>query len=88
MQQDWRRLTAYVNKQIILNTYQDGELVAKEGFHFTRIAAEENRLLVFDRDSVVAAVETEGYSSFEQLFGFPNHYAFANDQERLELYFV
>lgn len=81
-------LTNYQNRQVILNYYQDEDLLYKrDGFHFLSIQLSGSFLFFFKKDGTTVEINLKDYPSISIHTDFQNYYTFTNDEERLEIYF-
>lgn len=79
----------YRNRQVILNYYQEKDLLWKrEGFHFNTMKVEHNPI-IFNRDQEVIIIPVEKYPTITKNKDFQNYYIFSEPKNsyRLEMYF-
>jgi hypothetical protein len=85
---DLSTLTTYQNRQVILNYYQDDDLLYKrDGFNFLSIQLTDSTLLFLKKDGTIEAIDLKDYQYTCINTDFQNYYTFKNDFERLEIYF-
>ena len=85
---DWRTtLGNFTNRQVVINTYVQDELVERDGLHFASIKMGSNRLELWRNDRIVKSIRIGPSASFVALAGFKDHYAFVDGEVRTELYF-
>lgn len=80
-------LLGYVNRQVVINVYDEEELVEREGVAYERIQLEPNRIVFMRNDEKVAQLAYNDQCRFGQLPGFQHHYALKCKSRRTELYF-
>jgi hypothetical protein len=81
-------LTTYQNRQVILNYYQDDNLLYKrDGFDFLSIQLVDSTLLFLKKDGTSEAIDCKDYPFICINTDFQNYYTFRNEAERLEIYF-
>jgi len=81
-------LMDYQNRQVILNYYQDGDMLYKrDGFHFASVQLEEAFLVFTKRDKSKNIISLKEYPNYFINTDFQNYYTFQNGDNRLEIYF-
>jgi len=80
-------LERFTNRQVVINTYEEEELVERDGLHFDRLLFTGRQLEVYRNGSVVKSVPVRPSATFAALAGFKDHYAFMDGESRIELYF-
>jgi hypothetical protein len=80
-------LSRFKNRQVIVNRYEDEELVSKEGYTFEEATVLPERIVFRKDDRVVLVLDIPEQASVSKPGMFPNHYVLAWNNERLEIYF-
>lgn len=81
-------LTNYQNTQVILNYYQDEDLLYKrEGFHFVCIQLTESALIFIKSDGMAVTIELKDYPQSYINTDFQNYYTLKNSEYRMDIYF-
>lgn len=85
---DLSALTNYQNRQVILNYYQDEDLLyQRDGFHFSSIQLTETALTFIKSDGIAITIELKTYPHSYINTAFQNYYTLKNNQNVLEIYF-
>ena len=85
---DLAALTNYQNRQVILNYYQDEDLLYKrDGFYFVCIQLTNSALIFVKNDGISITIELKDYPQFSINTDFQNYYTLKNNQNVLEIYF-
>ncbi|MBB6282519.1 hypothetical protein [Geobacillus subterraneus] len=80
-------LTEYRHRQVVVNFYEEDELVARDGFFFDGIERSDG-LLSFIKDGRIRwSIPLDDYPSYEAVHDFPRHYRFYGQHRAVELYF-
>lgn len=81
-------LTKYQNRQVILNYYQEEDMLYhKDGFQFTTIQLEEDQLTFNQNNGTITTFNLKTYPEKYINTAFQNYYSLKNDSGRLEIYF-
>lgn len=81
-------LTGYVNRQVVLNTYEGDELLSRDGFFFDEIRINPDCILFIRENQVVKKLNLEPSYHFDKLTRFTRYYAIDHQNGvRTELYF-
>lgn len=80
-------LESYNNRQVVLNTYFEEELLDKTGLFLDNIETNTDSVNFIKNDKIIYTIDRSKYPNFKYLEGFNNYYEFSNDKERLEVYF-
>ncbi len=81
-------LQTYQNRQVILNYYQDEELLIKrDGFHFHSIKQTKDILTFFKNDGTTHTINLKEYPTNNINTDFQNFYTLRNQTDKLEIYF-
>lgn len=81
-------LGRYANRQAVINTYEEDEMVERDGLHFDSMRFKGDRLEIYRNGGVVKTVAVRPEASFVTLSGFKDHYAFLDGDLRIEVYFT
>jgi hypothetical protein len=85
---DLSALTNYQNRQVILNYYQDEDLLyERDCFHFVSIQLTETALTFIKSGGISFTIELKDYPQVYINTDFPNYYTLKNNQNLLEIYF-
>ena len=85
---DLSALTSYQNTQVILNYFQDEDLLyQRDGFHFVSIQLTETALIFIKSDEISITIELKDYPQVYINTDFPNYYTLKNNRNLLEIYF-
>ena len=80
-------LLRYVNRQVVINVYEEDELLSKDGFLFDEICLDGNRIIFIRDKRVLQELMFDDAAQITQLAGFSRHYAIYHEGLRSELYF-
>lgn len=80
-------LIQFKNQQVIINFYEDDELVKREGFFFDSIHIVDSQLQFTKSESLIFSLPLEIGINFSQQYGFKNYYSIIKGADRVELYF-
>lgn len=82
-------LSNYKNRQVVLNYYEEEELVRREGFHFEQILiTKENELVFVKDDSLILSISLQPYTMFEISHDFFHNYKLCKDTTHwINIYF-
>ena len=80
-------LSHFNNQQVVINFYEDEELVQREGLVFESIQIENNHLHFNKADKILFSLQLDEYKEFLQRNEFKNYFSFINGKQRVELYF-
>ncbi len=80
-------LESFSNRQIVINTYFEEELLDKTGLFLDNIEISEDSVNFIRNKEVIYSIDRNKYPNFKYLEGFNNYYELSNDEERLEIYF-
>lgn len=80
-------LESFSNRQIVINTYFEEELLDKTGLFLDNIEISEDSVNFIRNKEVIYSIDRNKYPNFKYLEGFNNYYELSNDKERLEIYF-
>jgi len=82
-------LTTYKNRQVIINTYEDDELVARDGFFFDTIERSAVDLTFFKDGKPCFIVSLQQYPHSRILPDFSGYFQLYSTEQnqKIELYF-
>lgn len=81
-------LELFKNRQVIVNTYIEDELINKDGFLFEKIEIIDERINFVQNQQTKYSISTTKYPIFHALDNFKNFFAFSNESnEKIEIYF-
>jgi hypothetical protein len=81
-------LEIYQNRQVILNYYQDEELlIQRDGFFFHSIKQTIDSLTFFKNDGTTQSINLKEYPTNFINTDFQNYYTLRNQTDKLEIYF-
>ncbi|NSL52222.1 hypothetical protein [Calidifontibacillus erzurumensis] len=81
-------LSAYSNRQVVLNYYEDEELVQRDGLNFDKIIVTEKEIQFISNNKVKASIDLSLYKTFEVSNDFfKNYFALKNRENTLAIYF-
>lgn len=80
-------LESYHDRQVVINYYDDEELVERNGFSFSRIKLTEKEIAFCIPDGIDYRIPTTGYVRFQRNNQFPNYYELFYKNNRIEIYF-
>jgi len=80
-------LESFSDRQVVLNTYLEDELLDKTGIFLDNIETNVDNVNFIRNKEVIYTIDRNKYPNFKYLEGFNNYYEFSNDRERLEVYF-
>ncbi|RFB16836.1 hypothetical protein DZB84_10600 [Bacillus sp. HNG] len=82
-----QKLLTYGNQQVVVNWYEDEQLIARDGFFFSYIQVEDG-LLIFMKDQIMKQkVPLANYETIEILPDFRDFFQLTNKSESLQIYF-
>jgi hypothetical protein len=85
---DLQILETYQNRQVILNYYQDEELlIQRDGFFFHCIKQTKESLSFFKNDGTTHTINLKAYPNKFLNTDFQNYYTLRNQSDKLEIYF-
>jgi hypothetical protein len=81
-----KELSTFQNRQVVVNTYLDDELIQRDGFWFEQIKVDHRFLQFLKNGSIILSLEIEGkVLKREPVF---KHYFTVNDHnKKIEIYF-
>ncbi|MDM5330206.1 hypothetical protein [Neobacillus sp. CF12] len=81
-------LTNYQNRQVILNYYQDEDLLYKrDGFYFHTIKVTEIAIIFTKEDGPDFTINRKDYPHAYINTDFPNYFILKNNTDVLQIYF-
>ncbi|MEQ6388474.1 hypothetical protein RZN22_04005 [Bacillaceae bacterium S4-13-58] len=80
-------LKSYHDRQVVLNYYDDRELVERKGFTFSRVKLTEKEILFCIPNGIDYQIPTSSHVSFQRNSQFPNYYELFFSNSRIEIYF-
>jgi hypothetical protein len=85
---DLSMLAYYQNRQVILNYYQDEDLLYKrDGFYFHTIKVTEIAIIFTKKDGPDITIDRKDYPHAYINTDFQNYYTLKNNTDVLEIYF-
>ncbi|WP_102275254.1 hypothetical protein [Cytobacillus massiliigabonensis] len=81
-------LIQFKNQQVIINFYEEDELIQREGLFFESIQIVDYQVQFSKGGIIVFSLSFEGYMKFSQRTEFKNYYSLEKDSQRVELYFT
>jgi hypothetical protein len=80
--------TTYKQCQVVLNYYQEDELlIQRNGFNFETIQIRDDRLSFMVKGSQYFTIDFNEYPEKIVNIDFPNYYTLRNNTNRLDIYF-
>ena len=80
-------LLRYVNRQVVINVYEEDELLSKDGFIFNEICFNADCIQFIHDSRVIHELKVDDPIHLAQLHGFSRYYAIYHNGLRSELYF-
>lgn len=80
-------LESFNDRQVVLNSYLEEELLDKTGMFLDNIETNEKSVNFIRNKEIIYTIDRNKYPNFKRLEGFNNYYELSNDKERLEVYF-
>lgn len=89
MEINHKSLQAYSKRQVIINFFEEEELVNREGFNFEFILVESNSLSFYRNQELICKLNLNCYTTFKKMTAFNHYFMFANQDESkiMEVYF-
>ncbi|MEK5442203.1 MULTISPECIES: hypothetical protein [unclassified Fredinandcohnia] len=80
-------LMEYANQQVVINWYEDGQLIERNGFFFSSLCVEGNTLLFIKENEVKQTISLINYQTIEILPDFRDFFQLTNGTHILQIYF-
>lgn len=80
-------LESFSDRQVVINTYIEEELLDKTGMFLDNIETNEESVNFLRNKEIIYTIDRKKYPNFKHLEDFNNYYEFSNDKDRLEIYF-
>ncbi|MEH6991696.1 hypothetical protein V7075_03190 [Neobacillus drentensis] len=81
-------LSNYQNRQVILNYYQDEDMMVKrDGFHFQSIQGTESAIIFTKIDGTLVKIDIKDYPHACINTDFQNYFTLRNHENHLDIYF-
>jgi len=80
-------LTEYRHRQVVVNFYEEDELVARDGFFFDGIERSGSMLSFIKDGHIRLSIRLDDYPRHRTVHDFPRHYRFYSQHRAVELYF-
>lgn len=80
-------LKLYEKRQVIINVYQDDELINKNGYIFDYIQASDYKIDFIRENQSIYHIDRFQFPVFKKLEEFQDYFSFSNQQGYIELYF-
>lgn len=77
----------FKNQQVIINFYEEGELIQREGLFFESIHIADHQIQFSKGGKIVLTLPFGGYMNFSHRSEFKNYYSLEKGNKRVELYF-
>ncbi|MDP4084943.1 MAG: hypothetical protein Q8934_10050 [Bacillota bacterium] len=81
-----KELTKFHHQQVVVNTYNDEELVKRDGIWFEKIVEDNGYLHFVKEGSVILSIKVEGKELKKEPV-FKNFYTVNEHTQRIEIYF-
>ncbi len=80
-------LKRFKNQQVIINFYEEEELIQREGLFFDSLQIVGRQIQFIKGSTIVLSIPFGGYMNFSQRTEFKNYYSLEKGNKRVELYF-
>lgn len=84
---DIKMLLRFNNQQVIINIYQEDELIQREGLFFESVTLIDNKLQFQKGSKLLFSLPLKNFTSFTQQQDFKHYYSLENEESRVDLYF-
>jgi hypothetical protein len=81
------KLMEYTNQQVVMNWYEDGQLIERNGFFFSCLRVEDNTLHFIKDNEVKQTILLMNYQTIEILPDFRDFFQLTNGARSLQIYF-
>jgi len=81
------QLMIYKNRQVVLNKYEDGLLLERDGFLFEELEISDEEIIFYKEEIAIKTISLIEYPLFIRLAEFSHYYAVTNHRIQLQLYF-
>lgn len=81
------KLLQYGNQQVVMNWYEDEQLIAREGFFFSSIQIEVDLLIFIKNHEIKQKILLTSYETIEILPDFRDFFQLTSSSEVLHIYF-
>lgn len=80
-------LKKYANQQVVINFYDDEELVKRDGIFFNRIEVTKHHLKFIREEQCELSLSIINYPTFQVNDNFKNYYTLLNESSYIDIYF-
>ncbi|WP_017755495.1 hypothetical protein [Calidifontibacillus oryziterrae] len=80
-------LTTFENRQVVVNVYEDEELVKREGFFFDSITISERNINFVKNNTNKLSIEYTPFNEFVKGDTFKDYFILKNGNNYIEIYF-
>ena len=80
-------LKNYKDRQVVINQYEDEELVNKDGYFIDYIQIKNNRIELIKNNEPIYSIDLNFFSSFKILEDHHNYFSVSGKNKKLEIYF-
>lgn len=84
---DIKMLLRFNNQQVIINIYQEDELIQREGLFFESVTLIDNKLQFQKGSKLLFSLPLKNFTSCTQQQDFKHYYSLENEESRVDLYF-
>jgi len=82
------KLKLFKNRQVVINTYEDEELISKEGFFYDNVEVKTDKVEFIKNNNISYTIHFQKYPYFKEMDGFKNYFSFSNfNNDKVEIYF-
>ncbi|MFD1777472.1 hypothetical protein ACFSFW_02095 [Fredinandcohnia salidurans] len=81
------KLMEYTNQQVVMNWYEDEQLIERNGFFFSYLQVEDNTLHFIKDNEVKQTISLKNYQTIEILRDFRDFFQLTNGAHILQIYF-
>nr|WP_304219814.1 hypothetical protein [Fredinandcohnia onubensis] len=81
------KLMEYTNQQVVMNWYEDEQLIERNGFFFSCLRVEDNTLHFIKDNEVKQTISLKNYQTIEILPDFRDFFQLTNGAHILQIYF-
>jgi hypothetical protein len=80
-------LTHFQNQQVVLNFYENDELVQRDGIRFESVEIADQQLLFKRGETVLYSLPLNKWKTFRQRTEFKNYFILENKDAWIDIYF-
>lgn len=82
-----KTLSKFKDRQVVINYYEDEELVKKDGFSFDSIKIMANGIYFIRKNDVRVSIDTDSFKDFVKGDTFKDYFILKNEDSSIEIYF-